>query len=65
QRVVGELLSADNTPPPEPAKPTAARRGQPEDNGGGTSLPTAAWGLLATLGLLGAGALIETRSLFG
>lgn len=42
-----------------PARQAAARTGSLDDNGGGAGLSTAAWGLLATAGLLGAGALIE------
>jgi PKD domain len=59
--VVGELVSA--TAPIEPAKPVAARRGRLESDGEGPGLPGAALGVLVTVGLLGAGALIETRSL--
>jgi PKD domain-containing protein len=60
-RISGELLSADLDAPPRPARQqAAARRGRLEESGGG-GLPTAAWGLLATLGLLGTGALLETR----
>ena len=63
-RVSGELLSASTDDPPRPAEQQAARRGRLEDGGGG-GVPTAAWGLLATLGLLGAGALLEARRLPG
>jgi len=65
-RVSGELLSASGDVAPQPQRQAAARRGRLEqDDGGGGSIPTAAWGLLATLGLLGAGALIEARRLPG
>jgi hypothetical protein len=67
QPIEGELVSSstDAALPPAP-KHDAARSGQPEgDSGGGGGIPGAAWGLLAALGLLGAGALIETRSLLG
>lgn len=67
ERVSGELLSI-SAPPPEPrSKPVAARSGRLEENegGGGLSLPGAALGLLITGGLLGAGALVEARSLLG
>ncbi|HEX5929676.1 MAG TPA: PKD domain-containing protein [Solirubrobacterales bacterium] len=65
-RISGELLSAGSEPVPSrsPEQKAAARRGRLEGDGGG-GLPTAAWGLLATLGLLGTGALIEARRLPG
>ncbi len=59
ERVVGELVSASIDPPPAASKQAAARSGQLQGNGGG-GIPGVAWGLLATLGLLGTGALIET-----
>jgi hypothetical protein len=59
--VVGELVSA--TTPVGEVKPAGARTGQLEDHGEGSGLPGAALGILVTAGLLGAGALIETRSL--
>jgi hypothetical protein len=60
-RVVGELLSESTDAPAQiTAEQAAARRGQLEGDSGGGGLPTAAWGLLATLGLLGTGALLET-----
>lgn len=65
ERVVGELVSATSTSPPPAAEQAAARSGELEGDGGGGGIPGVAWGLLATLGLLGAGALIETRSLLG
>lgn len=65
-RVSGELLSAtEDALRPRPARQAAARRGHLEGEGSGGGIPTAAWGLLATLGLLGAGALIEARGLAG
>ncbi len=63
ERVVGELVRANATAPPVTAKQAAARSGQLEDDGGSGGIPGAAWGLLATLSLLGTGALIEARSL--
>ena len=59
--IVGELVSA--TTPIEPAKPVTARTGQLDDGGDGPGLPGAAVGVLVTVGLLGAGALIEARGL--
>jgi len=68
EQVSGVLLSDSGTPkPPSPDTPgeqVAARTGTLSDSGGG-GLPTAAWGLLATAGLLGAGALLEARSITG
>lgn len=67
ERVSGELLSL-TAPPPEPRdEPVAARSGRLDDSegGDGLSLPGAALGLLVTGGLLGAGALVEARSLLG
>ena len=43
----------------------AARTGTPEDGGSGAGLGTAAWGLLATAGLLGVGALLEAGGVTG
>lgn len=64
EEVEGELVSATTDLSPPEQKQPAARTGTPEgDAGGGGGLPTAAWGLLATVGLLGAGALIEARRL--
>ncbi len=64
ERVVGELVSATvDTPPSAKPKQAGARSGQLEGDGDGSGIPGAAWGLLATLGLFGAGALIETRNL--
>jgi len=66
--VSGELLTASSTPP-EPAQETPqaeARRGSLRGSGGGGGgLPPAAWGGLATLGLLGLGGLLEARGLGG
>lgn len=60
--VVGELVSA--TAPIDRGKVVTARRGQlDESEDDGPGLPGAALGILVTVGLLGAGALIETRSL--
>lgn len=65
-QVAGELLSASTEPPPQtPEQQAAARRGRLDGDGGGGGIPTAAWSLLATLGLLGAGALIEARRVPG
>ncbi|HVY97324.1 MAG TPA: PKD domain-containing protein [Solirubrobacterales bacterium] len=67
ERVSGLLLSdADPTAAPATpaAKQVAARTGTPGDSDtGGFGLPTAAWGLRASAGLLGAGALLEARNL--
>jgi len=67
EEVSGELLSASSSPPPPEEQPQAeARRGSLDGGGGGGGgLPAAAWGGLATLGLLGTGALIEARGLGG
>jgi hypothetical protein len=68
RRVSGLLLSdsdrGERAPAPDSpaANQVAARTGTPHD-GSGFSLPTAAWGLLASAGLLGAGALLEARGL--
>jgi PKD domain-containing protein len=59
EAVVGELVNA--TTPIDAAQPVAARRGSLEDGGEGTGLPGAALGLLVTVGLLGAGAVVELR----
>lgn len=64
EQVEGELVSATtDLTPPEEKEQVAARTGTPEGDGGGGGLPTAAAGLLATMGLLGLGALIEARRL--
>jgi hypothetical protein len=61
-RVVGELVSA-TVDAPAPTQQAAARSGHLQGEAGSGGIPAAAWGLLATLGLFGAGALIEARSL--
>jgi hypothetical protein len=62
-RVSGVLLSEDSEARPLQAQATpAARTGDPGGEGGG--LPGAALGLIAGLGLLGLGGLIEARSWF-
>ena len=60
--VSGLLLTSAETTTPEP-ETAAARTGKLSRDGDGAGLPGAALGLLVTVGLLGAGALIETRSL--
>ena len=71
EEVSGLLLSDSGAPkPPAPessaAEPAAARTGTLSDGGsGGGGLGTAAWGLLATAGLLGAGALLEAGGFAG
>jgi PKD domain len=63
--VSGELLNAvADTTAPEPEAATAARTGKPTGDGGGGGVPEAALGIAVTLGLLGAGALIELRGGF-
>ncbi|HET6999402.1 MAG TPA: PKD domain-containing protein [Solirubrobacterales bacterium] len=60
-QIEGELLSSTSAAPPQTTPEQAgARTGNLEGNGGGGGVPAAAAGLLAALGLLGAGALIET-----
>ncbi len=61
EQVEGELVSA-STDTAAPVDDQAAARSGHLDGGGG-GIPGAAWGLFATLGLFGAGALIEARSL--
>jgi hypothetical protein len=63
--VSGGLLSAQAPAPSTPKAPPGARAGKPGEEDGGFSLPGAALGLLLTAGLLGAGALVEARSLLG
>lgn len=70
EQVSGLLLNDSGAAPPAAsattaAKPAAARTGTPADGGRGGGLPTAAWGLLATAGLLGAGALLEAGGVAG
>jgi hypothetical protein len=64
QRVSGQLLNASAAPAAKPTPAIAARSGQLGDEGGGAGLPGAALGLLVTVGLLGAGALLELRGGF-
>jgi PKD repeat protein len=65
--VSGELVAQQGDAAPEvvapPQAPVAARTGNPDSGPGGGGVPAAAWGVLATLGLLGAGALVEARGL--
>lgn len=68
EEVSGLLLSnaSESAPSPEPEQQAAARTGSLDGDGGsGGGLPDAAWGLLATAGLLGTGALIEVGGLSG
>lgn len=60
ERVEGEVLGAPVATAPA-ARQAAARSGslEPAAEGGGPSVPAAAWGTLATLGLLGTGAALE------
>jgi hypothetical protein len=63
--VSGELLETTSPEPAEPATATVAARSGSlnEGDGGEGGLPDAAVGLLVAAGLLGAGALVETRNL--
>lgn len=63
--VSGELFATERAAEPQQrAEAAAARRGDPRPGpDGGLSVPAAAWGALATLGLLGAGALLEARGI--
>lgn len=63
--VEGELVSDETPlPPKDPAEQAAARTGKLEgDSGNGGGIPGAAWGILGAIGLLGLGALTETRNL--
>jgi hypothetical protein len=62
--IEGELVSAETGVAPAPAaKRAAARSGSLDGDGGNGGIPGAAWGLLATLGLFGAGALAEAGGL--
>ena len=63
ERVSGLLLDGTETAA-EPAKPVAARSGSLDEGGSGSGLSGAALGLLATVGLLGVGALAESRGAF-
>jgi hypothetical protein len=57
--VEGELVSAEASLPPEREKQAAARTGKLDGVGGSGGVPGAVWGILATLGLLSAGAVAE------
>jgi hypothetical protein len=61
--IEGELVSAETSLPPKLEK-AAARTGE-LDGGSGSGIPDAAWGLLATLGLLGLGAAAEAGGVAG
>jgi PKD domain len=63
--VEGELVSAETSMPPkqEQTQQAAARTGSLDGGGSGGGIPGAAWGILGAIGLLGIGALTETRSL--
>jgi hypothetical protein len=63
--VSGRLVSAQAQAPPTPKAPPGARAGRLDEEDGGFGLPGAALGLLLTAGLMGAGALIEARSVLG
>lgn len=59
------LLTSARTSPPEPSTVSAARTGRLEGNSSGAGLSGTALGVLATLGLLGLGALVESRRAAG
>ena len=61
--ISGQLLGAPAAATSAPERQPGARAGNPENESGGLGLPGAALGLLITGGLLGLGALSETRSL--
>lgn len=61
--ISGQLLGAPAAATQKPEEQPAARAGSPENESGGLGLPGVALGLLITGGLLGLGALSETRSL--
>jgi hypothetical protein len=69
EEVSGLLIGNTATAAPEAAEPeqqAAARTGTPSDeSGGGGGLPAAAWGILAGVGLLGAGAVTEAAGGLG
>jgi PKD domain len=66
EQVSGELLSLTAPTVSKPQAQPGARAGSPDDEGsGGLGLSGAALGLLITGGLLGMGALTETRRLVG
>jgi hypothetical protein len=52
-------------PAKSPEEQAAARTGNPQGAGGGGGVPGVAWGILATLGLLGAGAAAEAGGIGG
>lgn len=61
ERVSGLLLTSAEASPPKPTEAPAARTGKLDAGSDGSGLSDTALGLLATLGLLGLGALIEGR----
>lgn len=66
EEVSGELLAASSASEREQRVQAEARRGSLAGEGGsGGGVPAAAWGGLATLGLLGLGGLLEARGLGG
>lgn len=66
EAVSGELLTASTREPEQARQQAEARRGNLDGDGGsGGGVPAAAWGGLATLGLLGLGGLLEARGLGG
>lgn len=66
EEVSGELLTASSAEPDQAQPQAEARRGSVQGDGGsGGGVPAAAWGGLATLGLLGLGGLLEARGLGG
>ncbi|HEX5910254.1 MAG TPA: hypothetical protein VFY44_07150, partial [Thermoleophilaceae bacterium] len=63
RQVEGTLLADATVVPPRPAaRKRAARTGNDRGDEPGPGIPTAAWGLLVTLGLAGTGAVIELRT---
>jgi len=60
--VAGELVSAEVESDSSPRQQAPARRGRLDSDGGG--IPGVVWGLLAAVGLLGLGGVIEARSPF-
>jgi len=64
--VSGRLLSSQVPAPSHSKAQPGARTGRLDsEEDGGFGLPGAALGVLITVGLMGAGALVETRSLLG
>jgi PKD domain len=63
--VEGELVGAETALSPQQEEQVAARAGQLDGGGGGSDIPAAAWGLLVSLGLLGAGAAAEAGGVGG